>query len=301
MQAVVVHPGDIEEALADRRGAARGRARGARGRRDPALGARSRRRSASAIYHGMYLLRMEEALATDYPGPQALPGRRGLLRAWCATTCRPTRRAATRSTGWATTCPSSWRVAPACGGADFCARPRAPGARAQPRCSTRRRRRRSPRTRSPRCRPRPGRTARLTPIAAFRLLALRYPVSAYLDSLERRAAPAPAAAPPGHLGRRVPPRLLRVPARPHARRARPAGRPGGRRDGGRGGGGRLKRARPRAAHRARPLPLVPPVGRGRDLPGVETALDARRGTAPMPPCASGSVGLEGLEPSTSRL
>lgn len=66
MQAVVVHPGPVAEALGAR--AARA-ALGRRGLEDVVLPSRTLPpEERMAIYHGMYLLRMEEALQTDYPG-----------------------------------------------------------------------------------------------------------------------------------------------------------------------------------------------------------------------------------------
>jgi hypothetical protein len=65
MQAVVVHPGDVDEALASEDAA-----REIPGDRLTDLVKPSKTLTASErveIYHGMYLLRMEEALASDYP------------------------------------------------------------------------------------------------------------------------------------------------------------------------------------------------------------------------------------------
>ncbi len=72
LQAVVVHPGEIEEALGSRR--ARAALRGTSVDQvilpSRALGPAAR----VAIYQGMYLLRMEEALQSDYPALKHLLG-----------------------------------------------------------------------------------------------------------------------------------------------------------------------------------------------------------------------------------
>jgi len=77
MQSVIVHPGGIEEALA---------ATEARKQLSPEsleeviLPSRSLTAAARlGIYQGMYLLRMEEALATDYPGLKHFLGERRFL------------------------------------------------------------------------------------------------------------------------------------------------------------------------------------------------------------------------------
>ena len=63
MQAVVVHPGTIEEAVQ----APLGRGRSPRVESLVRPAARLTPTERVGIYHGMYLLRMEEALASDYP------------------------------------------------------------------------------------------------------------------------------------------------------------------------------------------------------------------------------------------
>ena len=79
MQAVVVHPGDVETALQSpsaRREIARADV--------DAVILPSRTLTPAervGVYHDMYLLRMEEALATDYPGLEHFLGDAGLLRA----------------------------------------------------------------------------------------------------------------------------------------------------------------------------------------------------------------------------
>ena len=72
LQAVIVHPGDADEALASPPAAAEvPRARV----EDVVLpNAHLRGEERVAIYHGMYLLRMEEALQTDYPALQHFLG-----------------------------------------------------------------------------------------------------------------------------------------------------------------------------------------------------------------------------------
>ena len=72
MQEVVVHPGDIDQALASRRARA---ALGGTTVEDVILPSRSLRPADRvAIYQGMYLLRMEEALESDYPALKHLLG-----------------------------------------------------------------------------------------------------------------------------------------------------------------------------------------------------------------------------------
>lgn len=81
MQAVVVHPGEAEEALASPAAEAEVPARQVDEVVLPSAHLRGRERV--AIYHGMYLLRMEEALQTDYPALQHFLGEegfRGLVR-----------------------------------------------------------------------------------------------------------------------------------------------------------------------------------------------------------------------------
>jgi hypothetical protein len=83
MQAVVVDPGTPDDAVR-----ARAAAREVRGERVADVILPSRTLTAVervGIYHGMYLLRMEEALATDYPGLKHLLGPRAffaLVRAY---------------------------------------------------------------------------------------------------------------------------------------------------------------------------------------------------------------------------
>ena len=162
-------------------------ARARRGRRDPALARRSTPAQRVGIYHGMYLLRMEEALATDYPAPQALPGRRRLLRARARTTCRsiPSRSYSLNRLGDHLPGVRA-RRRPACGAATSA--PTSRGSSSRVGAGVRRARDEGARRADviARSRPRPGRRAVLAPIAAFRLLALRYPANAYLRVAERR-------------------------------------------------------------------------------------------------------------------
>src|SRR5262245_32289965 len=65
MQAVVAHPGRVEEAVADPAAAAELAPAGIEELILPSRSLTPVERV--GIYHGMYLLRMEEALATDYP------------------------------------------------------------------------------------------------------------------------------------------------------------------------------------------------------------------------------------------
>ena len=125
-------------------------------------------------------------------------------------------------------------------------RPRAARARGQPRCSTRRRRRGSPTQQVAAVPPRPGSGRVLVPIAAFRLLALRYPVNAYLESVQGRRPRPPDAPAQGRLGRGLPPRLRGLPLGPVEAGLRPAARSRG---GQEAGGGHPRGA---AAGRASP-------------------------------------------------
>jgi hypothetical protein len=76
MQAVVVHPGSIEEATASPAAAAEVAAAD-----EVILPSKSLTPAERVdIYHGMYLLRMEEALATDYPALKHFLGDRGFYQ-----------------------------------------------------------------------------------------------------------------------------------------------------------------------------------------------------------------------------
>lgn len=75
MQSAVVHPGSIEEALA-----APETVREARSSDDVILPSKTLTAAERVdIYHGMYLLRMEEALATDYPALKHFLGEQGFF------------------------------------------------------------------------------------------------------------------------------------------------------------------------------------------------------------------------------
>lgn len=77
MQAVIVHPGSVDEALSAPLAQAELPAS-----RVGAVVLPSRTLTPEervGVYHGMYLLRMEEALATDYPGLKHLLGDEGFL------------------------------------------------------------------------------------------------------------------------------------------------------------------------------------------------------------------------------
>ena len=75
MQSVVVHPGPIGEALASPLASAEWPARRIR---DVILPSRTLDPAERVeVYHGMYLLRMQEALAADYPATKALLGEAG--------------------------------------------------------------------------------------------------------------------------------------------------------------------------------------------------------------------------------
>jgi hypothetical protein len=188
MQEVVAHPGSTEEAVAARA------ARGIVPRRrvgDVILpSARLRPEERLAIYHGMYLLRMEEALESDYPALKHFLGDAG-FRALVAGYVRahPSRSYSLNFLGGHL--PDHVRSAPGLRRRGFCAdlalleqavaevfdAPEEEALRpdqiaAVPEAAWER--------------------ARLAPIAAFRLLALRHPVNAYLQSVrdERHVHPA---------------------------------------------------------------------------------------------------------------
>ena len=112
LQAVIVHPGSVEEALAARPAVALVAA----GRTDAVVlpSARLSAPERVGVYHGMYLARMREALESDYPGLARFLGPaawEGLVRSYVQ--AHPSR--STRSTSSAATCRSSW-AKHACGG-----------------------------------------------------------------------------------------------------------------------------------------------------------------------------------------
>jgi hypothetical protein len=78
LQAVIVHPGSVEEALAARGPGALVPA----GRTHEVVlpSARLTARERVGVYHGMYLVRMREALESDYPGLARFLGPRGWER-----------------------------------------------------------------------------------------------------------------------------------------------------------------------------------------------------------------------------
>jgi hypothetical protein len=178
MQAVVVDPGSDAEAV---RGPAAAEVAPAR---VAEVILPSRTLSAVerlGVYHGMYLLRMEEALATDYPGLKHLLGERGffdLVGAYVQE--HPSRHFSLNRLG--DHLPAYVQRAPGLRHRGFChdlARlelalsrvfdaPQTPALSAEAVAAV------------------PveaWESARLVPVAAFALLALRYPVGAYLDSI----------------------------------------------------------------------------------------------------------------------
>jgi hypothetical protein len=184
MQAVVVNPGTPDEAVR-----ARAAAREVPGERVVDVILPSRTLTAVervGIYHGMYLLRMEEALATDYPGLKHLLGDgafldlvRGYVEAY------PSRHFSLNRLG--DHLPAYLLRAPDLPRRAFChdlARlelalsrvfdapqtpPLSPEAIAAVPAAS-------------------WEDARLVPVAAFALLAFRYPVGAYLDSVSGEQA-----------------------------------------------------------------------------------------------------------------
>lgn len=189
MQAAVVHPGDIEAALAS----PTARREIPRPEVDAVILPSATLNPAQrvAIYQNMYLLRMEEALASDYPGLKHFLGDDGffsLVRDYVQV--HPSRAFSLSRLG--DRLPEFVAVAPDVRRRDFChdlARLElalsqvfdAPETKALGASEIEQ----VPET--------AWENARLTPIAAFRLLALRYPASAYLDSLKDEQHRHPAA------------------------------------------------------------------------------------------------------------
>lgn len=179
MQAAIVHPGDIETALKSP-GARR---EIARADVDAVILPSRTLQPAErvGIYQNMYLLRMEEALSTDYPGLKHFLGDDGffsLVRDYVQV--HPSRAFSLNRLG--DRLPDFVAVAPDVKRREFChdlARLEqalthvfdAPETKALSAAEIET------------IAPEDWENARLTPIAAFRLLALRYPASAYLDSL----------------------------------------------------------------------------------------------------------------------
>ena len=127
---------------------------------------------------------------------------------------------------WATTCPTSWRWRPACGAATSATTSRgwswrsaqvfdAPETKALDAPTIAAVAPEAWETRAPR--------ARSPPSACSRCATRRAPTCRL--AARRRAPTIPDARAQGHVRRRLPPRLRRLPARPEPRRARPAGRP----------------------------------------------------------------------------
>lgn len=179
LQEVVVHPGSTEEAVADRPA----RAVVPRRRVDEVIlpSATLRPEERLAIYHDMYLLRMEEALESDYPALKHLLGDDG-FRALVAGYVRahPSRSYSLNFLG--AHLPGYVRAAPGLRRRGFVhdlARleqavaevfdaPEQEALRPEAIASVR---------------DADWERARLVPIAAFRLLALRYPVNDYVQSV----------------------------------------------------------------------------------------------------------------------
>lgn len=180
MQAAVVHPGDIETALSS----PTVRKEIARADVDRVILPSPTLTSAQRVevYQSMYLLRMEEALATDYPGLQHFLGDHaffGLVRDYVQV--HPSKSYSLNRLG--DRFAEFVAVAPDVRRRDFCADlARLELALAQvfdaPEMKA------IDGTVVEGIAPEAWETAVLKPIAAFRLLALRYPASAYLDSLK---------------------------------------------------------------------------------------------------------------------
>jgi hypothetical protein len=179
MQAAVVHPGDIEKALAS----PLARREIARADVDAVILPSATLTAAQrvGVYQNMYLLRMEEALGSDYPGLKHFLGDEAffsLVRDYVQV--HPSRSYTLNRLG--DKLPDYVAVAPDVRRRDFCAdlarleralsqvfdAPETPALDASAIDSVA---------------PQAWDSARLTPIAAFRLLALRYPASAYMDTL----------------------------------------------------------------------------------------------------------------------
>lgn len=179
MQAVVVHPGSEDDAVASET------AREALGAADLAdvilpsatLTATER----VGIYHGMYLLRMEEALASDYPGLKHFLGDHDffeLVRGYVQR--HPSRSYSLNPLG--DHIPEYVKEAPGIRRPEFCAElaqlelavTQVFDERETPALSA---------EKLAAVAPDDWEHARLEPIAAFRLLAFRYPVNAYLQTV----------------------------------------------------------------------------------------------------------------------
>jgi hypothetical protein len=179
MHAVVAHPGSVEEAVAAPAAAAElaPEAIGELILPTRALTPAER----VGIYHGMYLLRMEEALATDYPALKHFLGDEGflaLVRGYVQ--AHPSRSYSLNRLGDAL--PQYVREAPGLKRREFChdlARLELAVSEVFDAPET------PPLTAASvaRVAPEAWEQARLRPIDAFRLLALRYPANEYLQSV----------------------------------------------------------------------------------------------------------------------
>jgi hypothetical protein len=179
MQAAVVHPGDVEAALQS----PRARREIARVDVDSVILPSATLTPAQrvGVYQNMYLLRMEEALASDYPGLKHFLGDEGffsLVRDYVQV--HPSRSYTLNRLG--DRLPDFVAVAPDVRRRDFCA-DLARLERALSQVFD------APETKALSAgeidpiAPEAWERARLTPVAAFRLLALRYPATAYMDTL----------------------------------------------------------------------------------------------------------------------
>lgn len=180
LQAAIVHPGDIETALSS----PTVRKEIARADVDRVVLPSPTLTSAQRIevYQNMYLLRMEEAMATDYPGLKHFLGDDGffaLVRDYVQ--IHPSKSYSLNRLG--DRFPDFVAVAPDVRRRDFCADlARLELALAQVFDAAETKALEASAIDA--IPPDAWETARLRPIAAFRLLALRYPASAYLDSLK---------------------------------------------------------------------------------------------------------------------
>ncbi|HEY7409360.1 MAG TPA: DNA-binding domain-containing protein [Vicinamibacteria bacterium] len=182
MQEVVVHPGAVGDGLAAEQAAALVPPAALESVILPSASLTAAERV--GVYHGMYLLRMEEALATDYPGLKHLLGDDGffaLVRGYVQR--HPSRHFSLNRLGdhlpeFVAGAPLRRR--------DFCA----DLARLELALSQAFDAEESPvlgEAEVAAVRPQEWERARLVPVASLRLLALRYPAPAYLDSLDDAA------------------------------------------------------------------------------------------------------------------
>lgn len=179
MQAAVVHPGDVEAALTS----PRARREIARADVDSVILPSATLTPAQrvGVYQNMYLLRMEEALASDYPGLKHFLGDDGffsLVRDYVQV--HPSRSYTLNRLG--DRLPDFVAIAPDVRRRDFCA-DLARLERALGQVFDAEETKALSAAQIDEIAPEAWETARLKPIAAFRLLALRYPASAYMDTL----------------------------------------------------------------------------------------------------------------------